>query len=105
MRKALEWCWFHRGDPVLTDGDSDTRKKSSDAEECYLRLFWRQTTPISRLSWMSVARRWRTWSRDSPRMQSERSSTYRTISHQKRKTEYGAKMSGQKIGRASCRER
>jgi S-phase kinase-associated protein 1 len=34
LKKVLEWCTHHKGDPVTTtDDDSDSRKKSTDIDE------------------------------------------------------------------------
>jgi S-phase kinase-associated protein 1 len=34
MKKVLEWCTHHKGDPPATqDDDSDSRKKSTDIDE------------------------------------------------------------------------
>ncbi|KAI0999599.1 hypothetical protein K3495_g8598 [Podosphaera aphanis] len=34
LRKVIEWCEYHKNDPVTaTDDDSDSRKKTTDIEE------------------------------------------------------------------------
>jgi len=34
LRKVIEWCEHHKGDPIpVADEDSDSRKKSTDIEE------------------------------------------------------------------------
>ena len=34
MKKVIEWCTHHKGDPpASTDDDSDSRKKSTDIDE------------------------------------------------------------------------
>lgn len=34
LRKVIEWCQQHRGDPpASTDDDSDSRKKTTDIDE------------------------------------------------------------------------
>ena len=34
LKKVIEWCTHHRGDPAPTnDDDSDSRKKTTDIEE------------------------------------------------------------------------
>lgn len=34
LKKVIEWCTYHKGDPpATTDDDNDVRKKASDIDE------------------------------------------------------------------------